>query len=151
MATAAQYGQLALHLVNKRIDFLNDDIRVVLLKATYTPNQDAHAWVSDLNLAANEVSGTGYTAGGLTLTGKTATYDSATNEVRLDADDPTWTNATISGIRYAVYADYTPATDATRPLLCYVNFGGDQSVSGATFTIQHAATGFLKFTAAAES
>ncbi len=122
----------------RRIDFLTDTIKVSLHTATYAPNQDTHQFFSDLT---NEVIGTGYTAGGVALAAKTLTYDATTDEIRLDANDPTWTTATISGIRYAVfYKDTAVAT--TSPLMGYVDLGA-QSVTAGTFTIQLAANGAL--------
>ncbi len=122
----------------RRIDFLTDTIKCSLHTATYAPNQDTHVYFSDLT---NEVTGTGYTAGGVALASKTVTLDAASDETRLDAADPAWTSATISGIRYAVfYKDTTVA--ATSPLMGYVDLGA-QSVSMGTFTVQLASNGAL--------
>lgn len=63
--------------------------------------------------------------------------------VQLDAADPSWTTATFSGVRYAVIYDATPGSDATRPLIGYIDFGADQAVVSGTFTIQFSALGFL--------
>ena len=43
------------------IDWLNDTIKVMLVTSAYTPDQDAHDFKDDIT---NEISGTGYTAGG---------------------------------------------------------------------------------------
>src|SRR5262245_47700718 len=56
------------------IDFLSDTIKCALTNASHTPNLDTHELFSDLT---NEVSGTGYTAGGATLGSKTITYTAA--------------------------------------------------------------------------
>jgi hypothetical protein len=126
----------------RRVDWATDTIKVMLTTSTYTPDQDAHDFVNDVT---NEISGTGYTAGGQALTTKTVTYDSATNETRLDADDPSWTSATITTRRAVYYKD--TGTAATSPVVCWVDFGADQSVTAGTFTISHAATGVGKVTA----
>lgn len=69
--------------------------------------------------------------------------------VQWDAADPSWgAGATFSGVRYAVMYDRTPATDATRPLIAYNDFGSDQSVTSGTFTITFDALGFLYHTVA---
>ena len=122
------------------IDYLSDSMKVMLCTSSYTPNQDSHVFKSDVT---NEVTGTGYTAGGVALTTKTLTYTGGTNTIAFDADDVTWASSTITA-RYAVIYDATPGTDATRPLLAYVDFGADQSSSGSTFTIQWDAAGILK-------
>jgi hypothetical protein len=139
------YGQFVQAAFNKEIDFDSDTIKVALLTNAYTPDQDAHNYFDDV--VANEVTGTGYTAGGNTLANKTNTYDSATNVIKLDADDTTWASSTITA-RYAVIYDATPATNATRPLIGYVDFGSDQSSSNGNFTITWDSTGIVRVTVA---
>lgn len=139
------YGQFLSQALNKEIDWDTDTIKVALLTNSYTPDQDAHNYFDDV--VANEVTGTGYTAGGLTLSNKTNSYNSATNVITLDADDATWSSSTITA-RYAVVYDASPATNATRPLIGYVDFGSDQSSSNGNFTITWDATGIVRITVA---
>lgn len=139
------YGQFLQQALNKEIDWDTDTIKVALLTNSYTPDQDAHNYLDDV--IANEVSGTGYTTGGNTLANKTNTYNSATNVIVLDADDTTWSSSTITA-RYAVVYDATPATNATKPLIGYVDFGSDQSSSNGNFTITWDATGIVRITVA---
>jgi hypothetical protein len=148
MAVTAFWYGLALKgqwsaTAGNRVDYLTDTIKCALATSTYTPNQDTHDFFDDVT---NEVSGTGYTAGGVTLANKTLTYDTASNETRLDADDAAWTSSSFTA-RYAVVYKST-GTASTSPLMGYVNFGGDQTVSTGNFTIQWDATGVLKVTAA---
>lgn len=126
------------------IDFLSDSIKVMLCTSSYTPDQDAHEFKSDVT---NEVSGTGYTATGTALTTKTLAYTSGTNVIKFDADDVTWASSTITA-RYAVIYDATPGSDATRPLMGYVDFGADQSSNNGAFTISWDANGILTITPA---
>jgi hypothetical protein len=139
------YGNFVVKSFNKEIDWDSDTIKVALLTNAYTPDQDGHDYYDDV--VANEVSGTGYTAGGNTLANKTNQYNSATNVIVLDADDTTWASSTITA-RYAVIYDATPATNATRPLIGYVDFGSDQSSSNGNFTITWDATGIVRVTVA---
>jgi len=139
------YGQFLSQALNKEIDWDTDTIKVALLTNSYTPDQDAHNYLDDV--IANEVSGTGYTAGGNTLANKSNSYNSATNVIVLDADDTTWSSSTITA-RYAVIYDASPATNATRPLIGYVDFGSDQSSSNGNFTITWDATGIVRITVA---
>jgi hypothetical protein len=74
-------------------DWLTATIQTSLHTATYTPNQDTDDFFND---ATNEVTGTNYTANGVTLGSKTNTYDATTDEIRLDAADAVWTTATIA-------------------------------------------------------
>lgn len=140
------YGQFLSQALNKEIDWDTDTIKVALLTNAYTPDQDAHNYFDDVS--TYEVSGaTGYTSGGASLTNKTNTYTGATNTIVLDADDTTWSSSTITA-RYAVIYDATPATNATRPLIGYVDFGSDQSSSNGNFTITWDATGIVRVTVA---
>lgn len=123
----------------RRIDWVTDTIDCALCTSTYSPNQDTHTFFTDLT---NEISGTGYTAGGVALSGKSTSYDSATNESRLIASNAQWTGATITTRYAAVYK--STGTGSTSPLMGYVNFGADQTVSAGTFTIQWDGTGVLK-------
>lgn len=139
------YGNFVVKSFNKEIDWDSDTIKVALLTNAYTPNQDAHDYFDDV--VANQVTGTGYTSGGITLANKTNTYNSSTNVIVLDADDVTWASSTITA-RYAVIYNATPATDATRPLIGYVDFGSDQSSSNGNFTITWDSTGIVRVTVA---
>lgn len=146
--TAKWYGEGLLGQYSataaRRVDWDTDTIKVSLHTSTYTPDQDAHNFYDDLT---NEVpNGSGYTTGGTAITTSTPTYDTGTNEVRLDATDAQWTSASFTA-RYAViYKDTGVA--GTSPLLGYVDFGGDETVSSGTFTITWDSTGVLKITAA---
>lgn len=142
---AKLYGSVFAKVFNKEIDFDTDAMKVMLLTSSYTPNQDTHDYLDDV--VANEVTGTGYTAGGASLANKTVTYDSATNTTILDADDTTWASSTITA-RYAVIYDSSPATNATRPLIGYVDFTSDQSSNAGSFTLTWDATGIVRITAA---
>ncbi len=142
--TAKLYGLFLKSLANKEIDLDTDAIKVMLTTSTYVPNQDTHQYKSSVT---NEVVGTGYTATGATLTSPTVTYDTATNVLKFDAADTSWAASTITA-RYAVIYDSTPATDATRPLIGYVDFGADVSSTAAAFTITWDAAGIFTITAA---
>lgn len=140
--TAKMYGNALLKALNKEVDWDTDTINVMLCTSSYTPDQDAHIYKSSVT---NEVTGTGYTAGGATLTGKTITYAGATNTITLDASDVTWSSSSITA-RYAVIYDAT-GTGATSALLGYVDFGEDQTSLEGDFTITWDATGIFAITA----
>jgi len=144
MATTKTYGSVIAKAFNKEIDFDTDTIKVALLTSSYTPNQDTHDYFDDVS--SYEVTGTGYTSTGVTLANKTVGYTSGTNVTKFDADDVSWTSSTITA-RYAVIYDASPATNATRPLIAYVDFGSDQSSSSGTFSIVWDAAGIFTTTA----
>lgn len=123
-----QYGATAAN----RIDWVNDTIKIAILSSSATINQDTNQYWSDL--VANEITGTGYTAGGITLASKTLTYDAASNTVRMKAADVTWTTVTFTNGRYAIVYKST-GTNSTSHLMGYIDFGANQSPAGVDFTI----------------
>lgn len=135
--TAKFYSMLFESLLNKEIDLDADTIKTMLCSSSYTPNQDTHRYKSDVT---SEITGTGYTAGGVSLTNITIAYNSTTNTITIDADNAQWTTATFTA-RYAVIYDTSPSGDTARPLIGYVDFGADISVSAGTFTVAWDATG----------
>lgn len=68
------------------IDYLSDTIKVALVASTYTPDRTAHDFWDDV--VAHEISGTGYIAGGATLSSKTLTVTAA------NAFSQTWAAST---------------------------------------------------------
>lgn len=129
------YGNGLKGLMNGSIDLDTDTIKVALVTATYTPDPDTHDFFDDIT---NEVSGTGYTAGGATLANVSLTVDTTNNRVYLDADDTTWASSTITNARYAIVYKSTGTASSSR-LVCYVDLGGNKSTTGDTFYIQWAA------------
>ena len=118
------------------IDANTDDMRTSLHTSTYVPNQDTHDFWND---ATNEVSGTGYTTLGHDHASPTVTYDTASDQIRFDAEDASWSSASFTA-RIAVYYKNT-GVSSTSPLLIYIDFGGDETVASGTFTIQFDSTG----------
>jgi hypothetical protein len=139
------YGNALKAAFNKEVDFDSDTIKVMLLTSAYTPNQDTHDYLDDV--VGNEVTGTGYTAGGAALASKTVTYDAATNTLKFDAADVTWASSSITA-RYAVVYDDTPATNATKPLLAYFDFTTDRASSNGDFIVRWGTDGIFSATAA---
>ena len=123
------------------IDLDTDTIKVALVTSSYTPNQDTHEDFADVT---NEVTGTGYTAGGAALANKAVTKDTTDNEGVFDADDVTWSSSMITARGAIVYKD--SGTASTSWLVCYLDFGSDQSRSAGNFPIQWNAEGILNLT-----
>lgn len=78
--------------------------------------------------ATNEVSGTGYTAGGNTLTNVTPTSSGTT--AFTDFADTTWSNSTITA-RGALIYNSTQSDKA----VCVLDFGTDKTSTSGSFTI----------------
>lgn len=65
--TAKAYGNMPLNAIKKLISDLNSGdttVKCMLTTSAYTPDQDTH---ENKGQVTNEVSGSGYTAGGATL------------------------------------------------------------------------------------
>lgn len=136
------YGKFFDSAFKKKVDLSADTIKVMLCTSSYTPDQDAHDFKDDVT---NEVTGTGYTAGGATLGSVTLTYDGASNTLKFDAADVTWSSSTITA-RYAIIYDDTPATAATKPLISYIDFGQDVVSSAGDFSIVFDSAGIATVT-----
>lgn len=78
--------------------------------------------------ATNEVSGTGYTAGGETLTNITPTTSGTT--AYTDFDDVTWSNATITANGALIYN-----SSKSDKAVAVLAFGGDKTSTAGDFTI----------------
>jgi hypothetical protein len=142
MAIAKAYGNFIVKALNKEIDFNSDTIKVALLSSSYVPDQDVHDYFDDVS--SYEVTGTGYTAGGATISNCTVTYTGATNTCKLDGDDATWSSSTITA-RYAVIYDSTPGTPGTNPLIAYLDFESNQSSDSGDFKMIWGTNGILSF------
>jgi hypothetical protein len=132
------YNSFKRDIMNGGIDLDTDTIKVALVTSTYTPDQDAHDNFDDVT---NEVTGTGYTAGGATLASVTVTADNTDNEGVFDAADVTWASSTITARGAVIYK--STGTASTSKLIAYIDFGSDKSSSSGNFTIQWNAEGIL--------
>jgi len=112
------------------IDFDTDTFKVMLVTSTYTPNKDTHDKRDDVT---NEVSGTGYTAGGVASV-CTVTKDTANDKVTLSFAAVSWATATITA-RGAVYYKSRGGASSADELVAYVDFAGDVSSTAATFSL----------------
>ena len=92
---------------------------------------DAHTSLAT-SVTPSEITGTGYTATGNTLT-CSVVVDQANNQAEYDAVDTEWTASTITADGAVVYSGDIP--------ICYLDFGGDKISSDGTFTIQFHADG----------
>jgi hypothetical protein len=77
----------------------------------------------------NEVSGTGYSAGGGTLTNVTPTSSGTT--AFIDFDDLTFSTATITAYGALIYN----SSAAGNPAVCILDFGGAKTSTAGDFTI----------------
>jgi len=144
MGTPVVYNQFKLKQHNgNAIDLDTDTIKVMVVTSAYTPSQ-THDFIDDAN--ANQVSGTGYTAGGTAVSGVTLALDG--NTVEWVHNDITWAQSGSgfsTGRTFIWYKD--TGTASTSPLIMYMTEGADfGNVSGALTLDGSATTGVLAIT-----
>lgn len=123
--------QFPLDLLTGKHDFSADTFKLALFAEAAALDGDTTAYS-----ATNEVSGTGYTAGGATAAVSSGYPQYVTiNGVAYASirfDTVTWSTATISGIRYGLlYND----TATGNPAIAVFDYAADQSVSSGNATI----------------
>lgn len=136
----AQFFRSALH---KELNVEADALKLMLTTSTYAPSQANDRYQSSVT---NEVSGSGYVAGGVALTGVAAT--DAAGVYTLSANTVDFGILTVAGIRICVLYDSTPGTAATNPLIWFWDIGADNSPAGVDFQLQWNASGIFTITPA---
>ena len=127
--TQAMCTSFKADILNKEQDLEADTLKIALYTSSATLGATTTAYS-----ATNEVSGTGYSAGGVTLTSKTVATTGTT--AYFDAADPEWTSASFTA-RGALIYNSTNADKA----IAVLDFGGDFTVSSGTFRIVFPAAG----------
>jgi hypothetical protein len=117
----------------------SNTLKMALYTAYATLNQDTTAYTTD-----NEVVGTGYTAGGNTITGVTITTDSSTNTVYINFNNVSWPGASFTARGALIYN----STQSNKSI-AVLDFGSDKiftSVSNTvTMPVNSASTALLRF------
>jgi hypothetical protein len=112
------------------IDFDTNTFKAMLVTSSYTPNFTIHDKRDDVT---NEVTGTGYTAGGAAST-VTVTKDTANNKVTVQFGAVSWSSSTITA-RGCVYYKSRGGASSADELVGYADFGSDVSSTGGTFSV----------------
>jgi hypothetical protein len=119
-------------------DFSNgaDVFKIALLKSASAGTGTygaASTNYSNITGNSDEASGTGYSAGGNTLTNVTPVADSTT--AICDFSDTTWSSASFTSCGAMIYN-----TNNSNSACAVLSFGGDQTVSSGDFTVSFPAT-----------
>ena len=117
-------------LFQKEQDLDTDTIKIALYTSSATLDATTTAYTT-----SGEISGTGYTAGGVTLTG--ATIGTSGTTAYVDFDDPEWTSASFTTAGALIYNDTTAGDNS----IAVLSFGGDFTVTAGTFRIVFPAPG----------
>jgi len=114
-------------LLDGEMDFSSDTSQVFKI-ALYTSSASLDATTTAYT-TSNEVTGTGYTAGGNTLTVVAPTTSGTT--AFLDFNDTTWAAASITARGALIYK-----SGGGNPAVAVLNFGADITSTNGDFTIQ---------------
>ncbi len=125
--TQAMTTTFKLALLDGEMDFSSDTSQSYKI-ALYTSSATLSAATTAYSVT-NEVSGTGYTAGGAALTINAPTTSGTT--AYLDFDDVTWASATITARGALIYQ-----TGGSTPAVAVLDFGSDQAATAGDFIIQ---------------
>jgi hypothetical protein len=107
----------------------SNTFKCMLVTSSYTQNKGTHAARSDIT---NEVSGTGYTAGGATCTVSGA-VDTTNHRYDITITGPSWTTSTITARQMIVYK--STGTASTDYLVGAIDFGSDVTSTASTFQV----------------
>tara|TARA_R110000772_G_scaffold231670_2_gene342887 strand:- start:1310 stop:1726 length:417 start_codon:yes stop_codon:yes gene_type:complete len=116
-------------ILDEQHDLVADTIKIALYTSSASLGAATTAYAT-----TNEISGTGYTAGGATLGSKTVSTSGTI--AYFDAADPSWTSATFTANGALIYND----TNSDKAI-AVLAFGGDFTVAGGTFQIVFPAAG----------
>jgi hypothetical protein len=105
-------------------DLDTDVIKIALYTSAATLSAATTAYST-----SDEVVGTGYTAGGNTLTGATVSLTGTTAFV--DFSDTTWTTATITARGALIYN-----SSKSNKAIAVLDFGSDKTSTAGSFTVQ---------------
>jgi len=111
------------------LDAAGDTLKVGLLNSTYTPAPTTDALYSVID--ANEVTGTGYTAGGVTVTTPLITPSGGT--ITFDMDDVVYAQnaAGFTNARYAILH-----ASVSSQVIAYADLTSDRSVVSGSLTLE---------------
>lgn len=117
-------------LVKNNIDADGNTFKAMLVTSAYTPDKDAHLKRSSVT---NEISGTGYTAGGATST-FTVAKNTTADTVTITMGAVSWTSSTLTA-RGCVYYKSRGGASSADELVAYNDFGSNVSSVGGTFAV----------------
>jgi hypothetical protein len=101
--------------------------------ALYTSSATLGASTTDYT-TSNEVTGTGYTAGGQAIASNGVSLSGTTAFV--DFADETWTSATMTARGALIYNTTTDGGSSTTDAICSLDFGGDKTSTNGDFVVQ---------------
>lgn len=126
MATSTLSNHFKAQLAAGEIDLDGDTLNVALISGEFTFDKDTHATWGDVS-GSELGAGSGYTSGGMALTGVVITEDDSNDRAQLTCDNPQW-NAT-GEMGPAIAAIIWDDTSSDDTVIGAIEFGSDVSVA----------------------
>ena len=139
--TGTAYGKFAMHLA-QGVNLLTSQVKAMLVDDSYTLDIHNHEFTFDLGVA--EVTGVGYTPGGIALTNRTLTYDPVLRSAKFDADDLAFGSVYVNDLAAVIV--YIDQGSPQANILVAHHPVSPQNVTGEAFTYYWHADGVLNFT-----
>lgn len=137
------YSEGIKQLLNNDIAWDTSSYKCMLVTSSYTFDPD-HSFRSEIT---NEITNSGYTAGGNAITTIAAAEDAGANEVECDAQDVTFTSLGAGDQPYAAIVYYNSGGGAgSDTLVAYCVLTTPPAPDGNNYVIQWSAEGVFKIT-----
>lgn len=124
------YNSALADALSGAIDFASDSFKVMLAGSGYSPDKDAD---QKRSAVTNEVTGTGYTAGGAAVT-VSVTKDTANDRIDVSLGGISLPSSTITA-RFAVYYKSRGGAAGSDELVAVVDFGTDVISTNGTWSL----------------
>lgn len=130
---SANFTNLTDHLAKAAINFGTDSFKCLLVSSV--PSEaNLDSWVNRSDVT-NEISGTGYTAGGVAVTATVGAVDTTNNRQSITFGNlsPGWTSATLTAVGCIIYKSTGVA--GNDKLVTFVDFGGTVSSTAGNYSV----------------
>lgn len=126
------YGSFWDDVFKGNVDMDTDTFYVMAMTATYSENFDTHNRRDDIT---NEVSGTGYAAGGNSVTITLNAYDTVNNRYEITLGGTTWPSSTLSSVQKFAYYKRRGGASSADELIALIDNGAGVTTSNGTLTL----------------
>ena len=132
------FTNLARLLATAGVNWSSDTFKVLLVSSVPT-EANLDGWTVRSNVT-NEITGTGYTAGGIAQAFTLAALDTTNNKQSITWTNITngWTASTFNAMGAIIYKNV--GTAATDTLIAFIDFNGTITCTNGTFSISYTAS-----------
>lgn len=126
------YHSFISDVLKGNVDCDTDTFYVMAATSSYTENKDTHDRRDDVT---NEISGTGYTSGGTSVTVTVNAIDTTNDRVEITLGGATWASSTLTGVRKFIYYKRRGGASSADELVACIDNGSDVATSSGTLTL----------------